>query len=169
MVEHSVGLVAHDRDKVKADRTLEALYLAPLRKRFEAGNGHVVPGLRTLILLVDIKSDGLRTYQALEVALAKHRPMLTEFSKEGIRTNAVTVIISGDRPREYMVAQEKRLAAMDGRLPDLAANPPLSSPSSLSGSPFRRSSASSSSTSCCGICARGACCRSSSTATASPP
>jgi hypothetical protein len=36
-------LVAHDRSKVKPERTLEALYLDPLRERVKKNNGHVYP------------------------------------------------------------------------------------------------------------------------------
>src|SRR6516165_11995665 len=36
-------LVAHDRKDVKPDRTLEALYLDPLRERAKANGGRVYP------------------------------------------------------------------------------------------------------------------------------
>lgn len=116
-------LVAHDRDKVQKERTLEKLYLAPLKKRFDANGGQIIKGLPTLILLIDIKTDGLLAYQLLEKQLDKYKTMLTEFDGEKIRTNAVTVILSGDRPRDFLAKQTKRFAAMDGRIPDLALNP----------------------------------------------
>ena len=37
-------LVAHDRDEVKDGRTLERLYLDPLKARVEANGGRVYPG-----------------------------------------------------------------------------------------------------------------------------
>ncbi|HOC74103.1 MAG TPA: hypothetical protein PKL54_14910, partial [Candidatus Hydrogenedentes bacterium] len=48
---------------------------------------------------------------------------LTSFTKDATETRAVTVIISGNTPRAAMAAQETRLASVDGRLPDLEANP----------------------------------------------
>src|SRR3954465_2658854 len=50
-------LVAHERDSVRADRTLEALYLAPLRALIAARGGRVYPGRLPLSLLIDVKSD----------------------------------------------------------------------------------------------------------------
>src|SRR4051794_11488643 len=50
-------LVAHDRDSVRADRTLEALYLAPLRAWTASHTGHVYPGRPPLTLLIDVKSQ----------------------------------------------------------------------------------------------------------------
>lgn len=116
-------LVAHDRDKVRPDRTLEKLYLAPLKERFDQRK-EIVPGLKTLILLIDIKSDGLLAYQTLERQIEKYKPMLTVFEGDEIKTNAVTIILSGDRPRAHLAKQNKRWAAIDGRLPDLTNNPP---------------------------------------------
>src|SRR5689334_2700963 len=49
-------LVAHNRQDVRPERNLEKLYLAPLKKRFDETK-EILPGLKTLILLVDIKSD----------------------------------------------------------------------------------------------------------------
>ncbi|MEI6356987.1 MAG: hypothetical protein WCP53_07785, partial [Verrucomicrobiota bacterium] len=40
-------LVAHDRKDLKPGRTLQALYLDPLRERVRANGGHVHPGLGT--------------------------------------------------------------------------------------------------------------------------
>lgn len=116
-------LVAHDFKNVNKDRTLESLYLAPLKKRFDENNGKIIPGLKTLILLVDIKTDALGSYQILEKQIEKYRSMLTEFEGDKIKTNAVTIILSGDRPREYLASQKIRWAAMDGRMSDLALNP----------------------------------------------
>jgi glycerophosphoryl diester phosphodiesterase len=52
--------------------------------------------------------------------------MLTRFETDRTITNAVTVTISGNRPREYLQQQSVRFAAYDGRLTDLDSN---SSPS----------------------------------------
>src|SRR5687768_6503816 len=116
-------LVAHDRADVRPERTLEKLYLAPLKKRFD-DKKQILPGLKTLILLVDIKSEAVATYQSLEKKIENYKPMLTVFEGEQIKTNAVTIILSGNRPRDYVAKQAKRWVAIDGRLADLTANPP---------------------------------------------
>ena len=58
--------------------------------------------------------------------LAKHTDMLTLFTDQEVRTNAVTVIISGNRPLELVAGETNRLAALDGRLSDLEKLPPRS-------------------------------------------
>lgn len=119
-------LVAHDAANVRPERNLEKLYLAPLKKRFDANKGVIIPGLKTLIVLIDIKTNALLSYQTLEKQIDPYKPMLTVFEGKEIHTNAVTIILSGERPREYLAKQTKRWAAIDGRLPDLAENPPAS-------------------------------------------
>jgi hypothetical protein len=116
-------LVGHDFKDIKPGRNLETLYLAPMKERFLKNKGAVVPGLKTLVLLVDIKTNALLAYQTLEKQIANYKMMLTEFEGDRIKTNAVTIILSGARPTEYLAKQTQRWAAIDGRMTDLAANP----------------------------------------------
>jgi glycerophosphoryl diester phosphodiesterase len=116
-------LVAHDRPKVRPERTLQALYLDPLLARVKAHGGRVHPGGPSLTLLIDFKSDADPTYARLKEILATYRSMLTVFRDDRTVTNAVTVVISGDRPWKTLAAEPERLAALDGRLPDLETNP----------------------------------------------
>ena len=118
-------LVAHDRWKVQPERTLEALYLDPLRERVRRHGGRVYPGGPEFFLLIDFKSDGAATWPVLKGVVARYAEMLTEFSDGGIRTNAVTIVLSGNSPRELLAAEPTRLAGIDGRLPDLDSNPPV--------------------------------------------
>ncbi len=117
-------LVAHDREDVRADRTLEALYLDPLMQRFRSGGGRIYPDGTPVLLLIDFKSDAEPTYAALRDVLQHYADMLTSFEGEAVRQGAVTIVISGNRPREMMAAERTRLAAYDGRLEDLDATPP---------------------------------------------
>ena len=112
-------LVAHDRKDAKPDRTLQALYLEPLRTRIAKNGGRVYPGGPTLTLLVDVKSDATNTYAVLREVLQPYEKILTRFQTNRTETNAITVIISGNRARGGMEAEPVRLAAYDGRLEDL--------------------------------------------------
>lgn len=118
-------LVAHDAWRVQPERTLESLYLDPLRERVKAHGGRVFPGGPTFTLLVDLKADGAATYARLRDVLAGYRDMLTVFHRDQVETNAVTIILSGDRPRALLAAEGTRLAALDGRPEDLRVNPPV--------------------------------------------
>ena len=117
-------LVGHNRADAKPGRTLQSLYLDPLRSRVEKNGGRVFGGGPSLTLLVDVKSDATNTWTALRDGLIKYESMLTRFRAERTETNAVTVIISGNRARELMAADTNRLAAYDGRLADLDSGAP---------------------------------------------
>lgn len=115
-------LVAHDRNQVKPERTLQSLYLEPLRERARRNGGRVHPNGPEFILLVDVKSDAGRTYSALRTVLKDYADVLTVFRAGDTATNAVTVIISGNRDRSAMENETVRYAAFDGRLEDLDSN-----------------------------------------------
>ena len=117
-------LVAHERGKVKPDRTLQALYLDPLRERVRRNGGRLYPAGPSAILLIDVKSDAEATYAALRELLKEYGDVLTVFRNGGVQTNAITVIISGNRAAKTMAAESVRYAAVDGRIEDLEANAP---------------------------------------------
>ena len=113
-------LVAHDLKDTRSGRTLEALYLDPLRARIKQNEGRVFKGGPSLTLLVDVKSDATNTYLALRASLRRYEEMLTRFHPDKTESNAVTVILSGNRAKALMKGEQVRLAAYDGRLADLA-------------------------------------------------
>jgi hypothetical protein len=112
-------LVAHDRWAVDAKRSLEALYLKPLWERFQANGGSIYPEPAGVMLLIDVKNDGAESYRALDALLAAYDPMLTHFTKDGTTPGALTVIISGERAQDVILASSPRRAGIDGRLADL--------------------------------------------------
>jgi hypothetical protein len=121
-------IIAHDPEDVpqavQEGRTLESLYLEPLRQTVKQNGGSVYPGDPDYFtLLIDIKSEATSTYRALheelEVYDEDYEGMLTQFGPRGVKDGAVTAIVSGNRPRELMQQQRVRYAAYDGRLSDL--------------------------------------------------
>ncbi|MBM3835683.1 MAG: hypothetical protein FJ403_20915 [Verrucomicrobia bacterium] len=112
-------LVAHDRNRTVAGRTLQTLYLEPLRGRARQNAGKIYSGGDSFILLVDIKSDAEATYAALREVLKQYSDLLTTFTKDATQAKAVTAIISGNRPRQMMAQETTRYAAFDGRSEDL--------------------------------------------------
>jgi len=111
-------LVAHDADKVDPAKTLERLYLDPIKERF----GHGKAGEFTL--MIDVKTEAESTYAVLRETLKKYSPMLTVFRGDTIEAKAVTVILSGNRAINTLSNESVRYAAIDGRLPDLESKPP---------------------------------------------
>ncbi len=114
-----VILVAHDADKTSPDRTLRGMYLDPLLERVRKNGGRVYPGGPCVTLLIDIKDDAGKTYTALRDTLRDYEEMLTVFTDDATETRAVTVIISGNSPRDLIAAESPRLAGVDGRRGDL--------------------------------------------------
>ena len=112
-------LVAHDRKDVKPERTLQALYLEPLRARVRENGGRVFPGGPGFTLLIDVKGNAAQTARALQVVLKEYADVLTEFRDGRVRTNAILVVVTGDQDRAVLLAEPVRLLTLDGKLPDL--------------------------------------------------
>jgi hypothetical protein len=117
-------LVGHDRGELRAGRTLQSLYLDPLRARVERNSGRVYPGGPPFMLLVDIKRDGSEVYAVLREVLASYRTMLCGVEDGLYRERAIQVVISGDCPRTDIVADAQRFCGIDGRLGDLDSTAP---------------------------------------------
>jgi hypothetical protein len=117
-------LVAHDLKNVDPKKTLQSLYLEPLRKRVKRNHGHVYPNWSECVLLIDFKSEGISTYAALHEVLKEYSDILSLFRDGKQETNAVTVVLTGGYPREVVAADSVRYAVCDGKIPDLESNPP---------------------------------------------
>ncbi|MBI2435873.1 MAG: hypothetical protein HYV26_23715 [Candidatus Hydrogenedentes bacterium] len=112
-------LVAHDAREVDETRTLERLYLEPLRERAASNNGRIFEQGPAVTLLIDIKTEAEPTYAVLRETLVDYEDILTHFTDQATEERAVTVLISGDCPREAILGDSPRLSAIDGRLRDL--------------------------------------------------
>jgi hypothetical protein len=112
-------LVAHDLRKVKPERTLQALYLEPLRQRVRAHGGRVYSGGPEFTLLIDLKDSWQTIYPVLRSVLEGYADILTTF-RDGTRTaGAVRVIITGDRSINMFAGEKMRYASADGTLAEL--------------------------------------------------
>ena len=123
-------LVGHTRLELKAERTLERLYLEPLAQIVsrnaattgEKNEGYVLAPGQELQLLIDIKTSAEPTYQRLAEVLETYRGLWTEVQNGEVHRGAVSVVLSGNRPIETVTAQTRRWVALDGRLSDLEAD-----------------------------------------------
>ncbi len=118
-------LVAHDRNQVRPGRTLASLYLDPLRDRCRTNHGLVHANLPGFTLLIDIKDNPLGTYAVLDPLLKQYREVLTRFTPTNTTQGAITVILSGARPTDFVAAQPERFCAIDGRPADLDSQPSI--------------------------------------------
>jgi len=119
-------LVAHDRSQVKTNSTLQSLYLDPLRARIRKNGGRVYPDGPECTLLIDFKSDWRSMYPVLRKVLEQYSDILSEFRDGAKQTNAIMVIITGNRAKEMFADESVRYAAYDGALADLdSSEPPM--------------------------------------------
>src|SRR6516165_4820653 len=65
-------LVAHQRSQVKPERTLQALYLDPLRERIKKNHGRVYANGPECVLLIDLKTDWHQIYPVLREVLKEY-------------------------------------------------------------------------------------------------
>ena len=114
-------LVAHDRKGLKPERTLQSVYLDPLKKRAAENGGRIYRNGPTIVLLVDFKTNGEDTWPALREILSHYADILTSFEGGKVTTRAVTVILTGGRPEKLVAAEAQRFAALDGKFVDLEA------------------------------------------------
>lgn len=112
-------LVAHERSQVRPERTLQALYLDPLRQRVKSNGGRVYPNGPEVVLLIDLKTDWRRIYPVLRGVLKGYADMLVTFHDGVKQTNAILAIITGDRSKTMFDGELVRYAALDGELEDL--------------------------------------------------
>jgi glycerophosphoryl diester phosphodiesterase len=118
-------LVAHAREALKPERTLESLYLRPLAERVHKNGGHVYANASRFFLLIDCKDDPRKIYLELQKALSRYADMLTTIEGDKIRPGAVTVVLTSSFPPVALGGDPRpRFAGIDGRLSDLNSQAP---------------------------------------------
>ena len=112
-------LVAHTFLELSKDKTLESIYLKPLRDIVKRNSGSIYGNGKPIILLVDIKTKGVEAYALLDSLLKSYDDIVSSHLEGKFLEKPVTIIISGDRPRAEIEKSNPRYAAIDGRLGDL--------------------------------------------------
>jgi hypothetical protein len=112
-------LIGHEAKDLQPQRTLESLYLQPLRDRIKAHHDNVYGKDFPFYLLIDVKTSANETYEVLDQTLHRYADMLSVWRNDRFEPKAVTVILSGNRAREMIVKQKVRYVGIDGRPEDL--------------------------------------------------
>ncbi|MBX3112743.1 MAG: hypothetical protein KF857_12135 [Fimbriimonadaceae bacterium] len=105
-------LVAHDRDQVKAGRTLDALYLKPLAEAVHRHKGSVYGDGKPVVLLLDVKADGSAVVPVLKRQLKRYPDVFG-------RGKPVLPVVSGDRDIPAITKDPEKVLALDGRLENI--------------------------------------------------
>src|SRR5579871_2894627 len=107
---HLVGgklLIAHSRAAVKPDRTLQSLYLDPMKKKIAENGGRLYRNGPPVWLLIDFKADPKTIYPVLRQILEQYADLFTTW-RDGKKTQgAITAVLTGNHPPESVLAAEK--------------------------------------------------------------
>jgi alkaline phosphatase len=102
-------LVAHEPEELDSSKTLQHLYLDPLRERVKTNNGFPFSdNTKQLQLLIDIKTDSVHTLDRLVQVLHSY-PQLTS-------CNNIRFVITGNRPGQLLFVSYPRFIFFDGVL-----------------------------------------------------
>ncbi len=118
-------LVSNRHPSPKHDRTLEQLYLLPLREIINKNNGQIYPNFdQEFYLVIDIKTDAGLTFAALNEQLAKYEDILRIVEGNKVIPGPITIVLSGNRPIPHLWDQSKRLMAICGIPEDIGKKYP---------------------------------------------
>ncbi|HEV8061043.1 MAG TPA: phosphatidylinositol-specific phospholipase C/glycerophosphodiester phosphodiesterase family protein [Gemmataceae bacterium] len=117
-------LVGHSSSSLKPERTLEKLYLEPLRERAKANGGRIYRDGPPFYLLIDVKTAAQPTYKRLHEVLSNYSDLMTTIRDGKVEAKAVTAVVSGNRDKTAMAGQKVRYAGLDGRAADLDGTDP---------------------------------------------
>ena len=113
-------IVSHTHPVFKKEKTLENLYLKPLLDSCNKNNGFVYKKCNeSIILLIDFKTDGQETYKILKKYLEKYKSILSKFENGKVIVNAVTIVITGNKPYDALQKETTRYAFADQSLMSL--------------------------------------------------
>lgn len=121
---HLIGgeiYVAHDtpQDLDQVPR-LQPLYLEPLRRWVQQHGGRVYRNYgEPILLMVDIKTKGLPTYEALKPLLQQYKEILWHVEHGKVNWGPVRIFLSGNRPIAQVQADNPQWVSIDGRPSDI--------------------------------------------------
>lgn len=114
-------VVAHILPCLKPNRTLEALYLKPLLEYVQQDTAANHLNQWPLTLLIDIKSDGEKTYEALLPLLEKYKSILSGYENGQTTLRNVTIVLSGHKPVELIKNVSSGYVFMDDNLRNISS------------------------------------------------
>ena len=107
-------VISHWFPYLKNNRTLESLYLAPLKRMF--GNTWTGFGIPPLTLVIDIKSSPVKTYLALRPLLEKYKSMLSVVHNGVYKQGRINIVLTGNKPVDLVSGETNRLVMLDDLL-----------------------------------------------------
>jgi len=101
-------MVAHEEEEIREDRTIDNLYLEPLKRSLlQHGGNAYADDKRRLTLMIDIKTDGVSTLDAIVDALRNYPDI--------IASPTLQIMISGNVPAPDLWNNYPGFIFFDGR------------------------------------------------------
>ena len=115
-------LLSHDSDDKTYGRTLQEIYLDPLRERIRNQGGSVYGDGEVFLLNIESKERGIETYLALHEVLSEYQDILCVVRDGRVSPGPVQAVLVGWHPSlETLNNQPVRLAAVQSLLHELPA------------------------------------------------
>lgn len=109
--------VSHNPVFLSFKHTLEELYLAPLARRIEQNGGGVYAGYDDpLVLMIDLKGDGNKSYPVLCELLKPYKHLLTIYRNDSVFPGPIQINISGHVLVHWIRDEEERWVTVDGSI-----------------------------------------------------
>ncbi|MGF1700918.1 phosphatidylinositol-specific phospholipase C/glycerophosphodiester phosphodiesterase family protein [Photobacterium makurazakiensis] len=113
-------LIAHDEWETALEWSFDEMYIQPIVEHVRNNGYQFFDNWDySVVLLVDIKTEGLSTWLAVEEVLEQYPDVFTRYEDGEVHQGPVTAIISGDRPINEMSDANLRYSFVDGRMGDL--------------------------------------------------
>lgn len=105
-------VVAHRPPVFRRKRTLEKLYLKPLFDSLAQQNAESSTNF-PVTLVIDIKTNGDKTYRALQPMLQKYKSMLSSCENGVFILRQVTIVLTGNKPFKDFCCNENHIVFID--------------------------------------------------------
>ncbi len=107
--------VSHNPVFLSLKHTLQELYLDPLARRIEQNGGTVYAGYKVpLVLMIDLKGDGRKSYPVLREVLKPYKHLLTIYRNDSVISGPVQINVSGCVPVQLIQEEAERWVTIDG-------------------------------------------------------
>ena len=111
-------VVAHMLSALQHSRTLDKLYLHPLSQFFK--NDSMGTTNPPITLMIDIKGEPEKTYQALTQLLQRYESLLSYYENGKLYKRAVTIVVTGHKPVRTIKSLDCRYVFIDEDLIQMA-------------------------------------------------
>lgn len=107
--------VAHEPIDLDGKKTIEELYLDPIKKVIAQNGGRVYKGYNAaVIFMIDFKTSGAETYAQLKKVLKNYEDLITIYKNDSvIQQRAINILISGNSPAPQLLKEDSAFATLD--------------------------------------------------------